>query len=137
MTIGVYKVSNDKALEVLIELVQPALDYAGTHSVEDVETGIRARRYQGWIVAEGEPLGGLVTRIAHHPNGRKVLEVWLMGGHGFLDWSDTIIAELERFARYQNCEAVVAHARPGLARWLKRHHQWQPVAEIVELRIAA
>lgn len=133
--VKVYKVSGDNArgIELLLELVSPAMIRAGTHTLDQVAEGLQTGRYQGWIVTCSNSAGGLVTKVNNTPRGAKYLNVWLLGGEDFMLWGDVIIENLKRYARENDCVRVTATVRPGLARWLTRRFGWRKRSEIVEV----
>lgn len=90
--------------------LEPALD--GSHSLEDVWTGVAAGEHHFWPGRRSAAVGELVQ----HPR-RRDYHVWLAGG----DLRELI--EMERsacaFARELGCDRITLHGRKGWARALK------------------
>lgn len=109
--------------------IAAALEYAGgTHTLQDIEDGIRAGQFLLW---PGER-GCLVTEIIDFPR-KRVLNVWLGGGDmdQLKDMHDSVVA----FARYAGCASVTITGRPGWARvW--RDQGFAPAHVTLEKEIA-
>ena len=82
-------------------------------TIEDVEAGVEAGRFQFWAGARC----AAITEIAVYPR-KRVLHHWLSGG----DLRELLVQRgaIEDWARRQGCDAICgSSARPALGRVLK------------------
>lgn len=91
--------------------LQPALDLARTHRIEDVEQAVVKGTMQLWV---GER-GALVTQINTYPL-RKVLHVFLAGGE--MDQVLDFLPSLHMWAEMQGCSELTLSGRTGWKRVL-------------------
>lgn len=101
--------------------IEDALVYAhGTHTIEDVESGIALGIFQFWSGKDS----ALVTEIITYPRMR-VLNCWLMGGS-----LENLLSEIEpkivEWAKHIGCTRIVGTGRKGFERALKSHG-YEPV----------
>lgn len=91
--------------------IEAALEYAGgTHTIEDVEAGIGAGRYQFWA---GEN-AAIVTEIITYPR-LKALHYWLIGGS--LKELKDMERRISRWAKEElGCSRATGIGRKGFER---------------------
>lgn len=95
--------------------IEDALEYSGgTHTFEDVVSGIAAGRMQFWPA----PRGCAVTEIVVYPR-KQVLHVFLAGGEmdQIIDMIDSAIA----WSKIQGCSSMTIAGRHGWRRVLEKH----------------
>ena len=92
-------------------------------NLEVCYAGAKKRYCQLWIIWEpthddvpGDARGAVLTDIQYYPSGWHAARVLLMGGVGLAHMKDTIIAELEKWARAEDCDALEIIGRKGWGR---------------------
>ncbi|CAB4200674.1 hypothetical protein UFOVP1339_60 [uncultured Caudovirales phage] len=91
----------------IIERIEIALDAAGgTHTWEDVCTGLKAGAYQMFWNKHG----AAITEIVNFPR-KRVLHCWIVAGElpGVMELQDQVIAHAQK----HECSLMTTTARPG------------------------
>jgi len=102
--------------------IEDALQYAETHSYDDIVRGIMTGHMQLWPAENG----CLVTEIIHHPK-KQVLNVFLGGGK----MGDLLgmYEPIEAWAKAQGCQSMTIHGRKGWEKvFAKRGWKFQQIS---------
>lgn len=105
-----------------------ALEYAGTHTVEDIELGIAEGRFQYW----GNKECGIVTELLQTPL-RKTLHFFLAGGH--LEGLRAMTPAILSWGREQGCTHATFVGRFGWLRSFVRDFGFREAATVMEMRL--
>ena len=98
----------------------------GDETEEDTRKLLEEGKAQLWIAHDGRGIrAAAVSRLATVPNGRRICFVMACGGEGFDEWARPGIAEIEKFAKANNCDAVRLSGRRGW-RVYKKHGYKEP-----------
>lgn len=85
-------------------------------SIKDCFDDIVAGRMQVWAIMSDEKIfAGFVTSVVTQ-DGRRLLDVYGLGGDGILQWGHDLSETMAGFARANACEAVVFSGRKALQR---------------------
>lgn len=105
--------------------LQPALDLAATHDIEDIERGVLDGRFQLWI----GPDGAAITEILVYPK-KKVLHVFLAGGskEQIIDFQASAMA----WGQAHGCSEMNISGRKGWLRALSGHG-WKEAGAMMRL----
>lgn len=108
----------DQVWNDVFHMVEPACDE--TITPRDVYDMICENKALVWLLLEdGEPLAAAVTR-QHARHGNTWLDVITVGGRDWHKWAPVLQFELERHAEAIGVDAITAHVRRGLTKWLAR-----------------
>lgn len=98
--------------------LQGALNHAGgTHTLADIEVGIREGRFQFWPADRS----AAVTEVIQYPQ-RRVLHLFLAGGD--LNQLRDMEASATEFARHMGCEAMSIAGRRGWVKALEGYEEY-------------
>lgn len=107
-----------EAWPLVMRWIDDALEHAWGYNSSDVLQKLMEGTCMLWVIEKDYDLkGAVVTEVVCYPRC-KTLHIWLTGGADFQEWKECI-AELEMYAKYQNCQLIEAAGRPGLQRLLK------------------
>lgn len=99
-------------------MIEPACDETLTPS--DLYDMLVENKAIAWLLFEDDkPLACAVTSVRER-HGNKWLDVMTIGGRDWAKWAPMLNVELERYARQVGCDAVTAHVKRGLEKWLHR-----------------
>lgn len=104
-------------------LIERALRYQDSHTLEDVLQAIKEDRAQLWC---GER-SAIVTEILKAPH-KRYCRVWLAGGD-MDELVNVMLPDVEAWAVKRRCQAVQVCGRHGWARVLKDYAQPRVVLE--------
>jgi hypothetical protein len=100
-----------------LTLIERALQYDQTHTINDVLTDIRAGRAQLWLASDnGEVEGIAVTCITEYPQITTCL-IWLCAGISREKYTP-LIGNIEQWAKAQGCASISLEGRAGWERIL-------------------
>lgn len=107
---------------VVSKILDPAIKRSGGRlSRASVLEGLLKREMQLWLAVDGEILGAMVTQIATHPTGLKVLVGLLVGGKDLKRWVH-LWPHIEDWGRSLGCE--VAEMPRGRGGWTRVFKDW-------------
>lgn len=106
--------------------VQPLLDPAlapdlADDDIETVRADLDAGRALLWIVWDGTLRAAVTTKIVDTPN-KRLCVITACGGRGVRDWVG-LVAEIERYAAAECCDAVRLTGRRGWKRFLPHYQE--------------
>lgn len=111
--------------------VGQALAVTNTHALEDVAAEIAAgQKGLMRILDRGRPAGVVVVGVLRFPLCR-VLNVWLLAGHGVLGGYADITADLSRLAEQRRCDRIWGSGREGWCRFDGRAG-WRTLSRTME-----
>lgn len=92
-----------------------------TLTARDVYERVEAGDGVLWVVVDGdgEPVA-VASTCVHEKGGHRWLDVMTIGGSDWAGWATELNAAFESYARNHECDAITAHVRRGLERWLAR-----------------
>lgn len=99
-------------------MLRPALGPGDT--TMDVLKQLFSKDAQLWAVLDrGWPIAGIVTQIVTDGAGRKVCNIWAVGGSNIQGWFHNL-STIEAWAKSEGCVAVtVEQGRPGWQRMMQ------------------
>lgn len=116
----------------VIRLIERALIKSGSDlSIEQIKAKIDNGNALLWIIwaqpstQSGELMAAGTTELVTLNNGRKLCVIATGAGRDLKQW-DHLFADIERYAKGENCEAVRCYGRLGWARYLKDMGYEQP-----------
>ena len=113
-----------------LALIQRALKYENTHSIEDVLNDLRSGKAQLWVADNGNDVEGIaVTCITEYPQTTTCL-IWLCAGNGRENYTP-LISNIEQWAKAQGCASISLEGRPGWERILTDYDKTKIVLEKV------
>jgi hypothetical protein len=103
-------------------LIKKALD--DTYSVRDILDGLVKNSFQLFISWENKVESAVITEVVQYPQ-KKILRYFLAGaeGNNLSNWLEPIQQEIEKFAKYNQCQSIEVAGRKGWARKLKGYEQ--------------
>lgn len=114
-------------------LIERAIARGGLSDFEAVAADVLAGRSLLWLAWDGaEILAAAVTEIGRDREGRRLCTIVGCGGHVFERWG-FLVAELERYARAEDCAAVVIMGRKG---WQRQLPSYRVQAIVLEKELA-
>lgn len=105
------------------DLIEEALAYQATHTIEDVESMVAEGDAQLWL---GER-SAAVSEIICFPRA-KVLHLWLCAGD-MEEITEIMLPKAEAFAVAEGCSRLTTAGRKGWDRVMSRHG-FTPVASV-------
>jgi hypothetical protein len=113
-----------------LTLIQRALKYENTHSIEDVLNDLRSGKAQLWVAGDGNDVDGIaITCITEYPQTTTCL-IWLCAGIGREKYTP-LIGNIEQWAKAQGCESISLEGRPGWERILTDYKKTKIILEKV------
>ncbi len=101
------------------EYLSSALEQSlGEYSLEDIRNACKEADMQLWIKTDKDVLGACVTKINTYPQ-KKILVLLLLGGKGFIEWTDEGNVLMSSFAKENNCDYLQVFGRKEWTRRLK------------------
>jgi hypothetical protein len=108
----------DEAWDFVKDEIESALNHGlGEYGIEDIKNTLKAGDMQLLVILSDFIHAVCVTEILQFPKYR-ILTVVTLGGKGIDAWLPALQAELERFARAENCAYVRCFGRAGFERKL-------------------
>ena len=101
-------------------LIKKALD--DTYTARDILDGLVKNAFQLFISWEDKVESAVITEVIQYPQ-KKVCRYFLAGGSNINNWLEPIQQEIEKFAKYNQCEAIEIAGRKGWLRKLKGYEQ--------------
>ena len=101
-------------------LIKKALD--DTYSARDILDGLVKNSFQLFISWEDKVESAVITEVIQYPQ-KKVCRYFLAGGSNMNNWLEPIQQEIEKFAKYNQCDAIEVAGRKGWLRKLKGYEQ--------------
>ena len=101
-------------------LIKKALD--DCYTTDDILKGLINNSFQLFISWNDKVECAVVTEVAQYPQ-KKICRYFLAGGSNLMNWLEPIQTEIEKFAKFNNCQAVEVAGRKGWARKLKGYEQ--------------
>lgn len=100
-------------------MLQPAVDRAGTHTIEDVRKKVITGYSDLWVQCAGDKVSAaMVTEFAHFPKGIW-LNMWLAGAAKETPFEDALWEpHIIEFARFNGCTGIHWIGRKG---WRERN----------------
>lgn len=93
----------DKITDADLICLQKAVEVCYTgHRVEDVLRGLSRFELQLWRGINGPDTFSIITRIVQYPGGKQ-LEVWSIGGKGYVRSVEQVYGRLKEFAKESSC----------------------------------
>ena len=100
-----------------LTLIERALLYDQTHTLNDVLTDLRAGRAQLWLATDNDEVEGIaVTCITEYPQTTTCL-IWLCAGISREKYTP-LIGNIEQWAKSQGCDSISLEGRAGWERIL-------------------
>jgi len=115
-------------MNTTLSAVARALEYAGTHTIDDIELGVAEGRFQLW----GNEECGIVTELLKTPL-RKTLLFFLAGGH--LEGLQAMTPAILQWGREQGCTHAAFVGRFGWERTFVRDLGFRDVATMMEVAL--
>ena len=111
-----------------LTLIERALQYDSTHTLNDVLTDLRAGRAQLWLATDNDEVEGIaVTCITEYPQTTTCL-IWLCAGMGREKYTP-LLGNIEQWAKAQGCASISLEGRPGWERILTDYGKTKIVLE--------
>ena len=101
-------------------LIKKALD--DTYTARDILDGLVKNSFQLFISWENKVESAVITEVIQYPQ-KKVCRYFLAGGSNINNWLEPIQQEIEKFAKYNQCDAIEIAGRKGWLRKLKGYEQ--------------
>tara|TARA_R100001163_G_C5014800_1_gene159510 strand:+ start:346 stop:735 length:390 start_codon:yes stop_codon:yes gene_type:complete len=101
-------------------LIKKALD--DTYTARDILDGLVKNAFQLFISWEDKVESAVITEVIQYPQ-KKVCRYFLAGGSKMNNWLEPIQQEIEKFAKYNQCDAIEVAGRKGWLRKLKGYEQ--------------
>ncbi len=101
-------------------LIKKALD--DTYSARDILDGLVKNSFQLFISWEKKVESAVITEVVQYPQ-KKICRYFLAGGNNMDNWLEPIQQTIEKFAKYNNCNAVEVAGRKGWSKKLKGYEQ--------------
>ena len=101
-------------------LIKKALD--DTYTARDILDGLVKNSFQLFISWEDKVESAVITEVIQYPQ-KKVCRYFLAGGSNINNWLEPIQQEIEKFAKYNQCDAIEVAGRKGWLRKLKGYKQ--------------
>ena len=101
-------------------LIKKALD--DTYTARDILDGLVKNSFQLFISWEDKVESAVITEVIQYPQ-KKVCRYFLAGGSNINNWLEPIQQEIEKFAKYNQCDAIEIAGRKGWLRKLKGYEQ--------------
>ena len=101
-------------------LIKKALD--DTYTARDILDGLVKNAFQLFISWEDKVESAVITEVIQYPQ-KKVCRYFLAGGSNINNWLEPIQQEIEKFAKYNQCDAIEIAGRKGWLRKLKGYEQ--------------
>ncbi len=101
-------------------LIKKALD--DTYTARDILDGLVKNSFQLFISWEDKVESAVITEVIQYPQ-KKVCRYFLAGGSNINNWLEPIQQEIEKFAKYNQCDAIEVAGRKGWLRKLKGYEQ--------------
>ena len=101
-------------------LIKKALD--DTYTARDILDGLVKNAFQLFISWEDKVESAVITEVIQYPQ-KKVCRYFLAGGSNMNNWLEPIQQEIEKFAKYNQCNAIEVAGRKGWLRKLKGYEQ--------------
>jgi hypothetical protein len=101
-------------------LIKKALD--DTYTARDILDGLVKNAFQLFISWEDKVESAVITEVIQYPQ-KKVCRYFLAGGSNMNNWLEPIQQEIEKFAKYNQCDAIEVAGRKGWLRKLKGYEQ--------------
>ena len=101
-------------------LIKKALD--DTYTARDILDGLVKNSFQLFISWEDKVESAVITEVIQYPQ-KKVCRYFLAGGSNMNNWLEPIQQEIEKFAKYNQCDAIEVAGRKGWLRKLKGYEQ--------------
>ena len=101
-------------------LIKKALD--DTYTARDILDGLVKNAFQLFISREDKVESAVITEVIQYPQ-KKVCRYFLAGGSNMNNWLEPIQQEIEKFAKYNQCDAIEVAGRKGWLRKLKGYEQ--------------
>ena len=116
----------EKDLHIIWNEVEPLIKKAldDCYTADDILKGLINNSFQLFISWNNKVECAVVTEVAQYPQ-KKILRYFLAGaeGNNLNNWLEPIQQEIEKFAKFNNCQAVEVAGRKGWARKLKGYEQ--------------
>ena len=101
-------------------LIKKALD--DIYTARDILDGLVKNAFQLFISWEDKVESAVITEVIQYPQ-KKVCRYFLAGGSNMNNWLEPIQQEIEKFAKYNQCDAIEVAGRKGWLRKLKGYEQ--------------
>tara|TARA_R100001443_G_scaffold3596_3_gene11327 strand:+ start:286 stop:675 length:390 start_codon:yes stop_codon:yes gene_type:complete len=101
-------------------LIKKALD--DTYTARNILDGLVKNAFQLFISWEDKVESAVITEVIQYPQ-KKVCRYFLAGGSNINNWLEPIQQEIEKFAKYNQCNAIEVAGRKGWLRKLKGYEQ--------------
>ena len=116
----------EKDLHIIWNEVEPLIKKAldDTYSARDILDGLVKNSFQLFISWENKVESAVITEVVQYPQ-KKILRYFLAGaeGNNLSNWLEPIQQEIEKFAKYNQCQSIEVAGRKGWARKLKGYEQ--------------
>jgi hypothetical protein len=111
-------------LHIIWNEVEPKIKKAldDCYSSQDIFDGLIQNKFQLFISWENKVESAVITEVAQYPQ-KKICRYFLAGGSNMNNWLEPIQQEIEKFAKYNNCQAIEVAGRKGWAKKLKGYEQ--------------
>jgi|TARA_R100001443_G_scaffold105063_1_gene113964 hypothetical protein len=111
-------------LHIIWNEVEPKIKKAldDCYSSQDILDGLIQNKFQLFISWENKVESAVITEVAQYPQ-KKICRYFLAGGSNMNNWLEPIQQEIEKFAKYNNCQAIEVAGRKGWAKKLKGYEQ--------------
>ena len=111
-----------------LTLIERALQYDQTHTLNDVLTDLRAGRAQLWLATDNDEVEGIaVTCITEYPQTTTCL-IWLCAGISREKYTP-LIGNIEQWAKSQGCASISLEGRAGWERILTDFNKTKIILE--------
>tara|TARA_R100001082_G_scaffold103736_1_gene74613 strand:- start:4099 stop:4560 length:462 start_codon:yes stop_codon:yes gene_type:complete len=111
-----------------LTLIERALLYDQTHTLNDVLTDLRAGRAQLWLATDNDEVEGIaVTCITEYPQTTTCL-IWLCAGISREKYTP-LIGNIEQWAKSQGCDSISLEGRAGWERILTDFNKTKIILE--------
>ena len=93
-----------------------------SYTARDILDGLVKNSFQLFISWEDKVESAVITEVIQYPQ-KKVCRYFLAGGSNINNWLEPIQQEIEKFAKYNQCDAIEVAGRKGWLRKLKGYEQ--------------
>ena len=114
----------EKDLHIIWNEVEPLIKKAldDCYTTDDILKGLINNSFQLFISWNNKVESAVVTEVADYPQ-KRVCRYFLAGGSNMNNWLEPIQQEIEKFAKFNNCQTIEVAGRKGWARKLKGYEQ--------------
>lgn len=118
---------NPSGWSAFAKLIEPVMRHTADYTVENVVANVKAGDMQGWAIVDMEAeacIGAIATRLSTFESGLEACTIVAAATVStklkYTDWRN-VIAQIEDFARFNDCDIVRIAGRAGWSKVLPEY----------------